>query len=266
MTGIKKLGKINIIKFRRNKDIRQSEVFSMYKTIIVEDDLMVCSILEKQLGKFTQLKLCGNYRRCGDALEYLRQTPGGADLIVLDYFMPGMNGIEFLAELRKFNTDVQVIMITSADDYQVIRSAMCYGICDYILKPFNGARLEKAVSRFETVMKLVRSTRVWTQDKVDILLCPHRNYNTEQSAAGAPSTEKINKTTLETVRAFMCENAGRKMPLVEISDGLGLSTVTSRRYLKYMHSLGEIGITLDCKTGGRPSEIFEYKEKADARN
>ena len=155
----------------------------MYKTIIVEDDLMVCSILEKQLGKFAQLRLEGNYRRCADALEYLRQMPDGADLIVLDYFMPGMNGIEFLAELRKFNTDIQVIMITSADDYQVIRSAMCYGICDYILKPFNSARLEKAVARFDTVMKLVRTTHVWTQDKVDTLLCPHRNYNTDQQSA-----------------------------------------------------------------------------------
>lgn len=233
----------------------------MYKTLIVEDDLMVCSILEKQLGKFTQLKLDGNYRRCSDALEYLKAKPDGAELIVLDYFMPGMNGIEFLAELRKLNTDVQVIMITSADDYQVIRSAMCYGICDYILKPFNSARLEKAVARFDTVMKLVKTTHVWTQDKVDTLLCPHRNYNTaEQSASGAVNPGKINKTTLETVRSFMCKNAGRKMPLTEISEGLGLSTVTSRRYLKYMHSLGEVGITLDCKTGGRPSEIFEYKE------
>lgn len=232
----------------------------MYKTIIVEDDLMVCSILEKQLSKFAQLKLVGNFRRCADALEYLRQEPDGAELIVLDYFMPGMDGIEFLAQLRKFNTEVQVIMITSADDYQVIRSAMCYGICDYILKPFNTARLEKAVSRFDTVMKLVKSTRVWTQNKVDILLCPHRNYNTaEQLAPG-----KINKTTLENVREYMRENTGRKMPLIEISEGLGLSTVTSRRYLKYMHSLGEVGITLDCKTGGRPSEIFEYREGADA--
>ncbi len=236
----------------------------MYKTIIVEDDLMVCSILEKQLGKFAQLKLSGNFRRCGDALDYLRQTPDGADLVVLDYFMPGMNGIEFLADLRKFNTEVQVIMITSADDYQVIRSAMCYGICDYILKPFNSARLEKAVSRFDTVMKLIRTTRVWTQDKVDVLLCPHRNYNTsEQADPGTPHSGKINKTTLETVRSFMSRNVGRKMPLIEISEGLGLSTVTSRRYLKYMHSLGEVGITLDCKTGGRPSEIFEYKESAN---
>ena len=239
--------------------INYQRCFTVYKTIIVEDDLMVCSILEKQLGKFTQLKLAGSFRRCADALEYLKQEPDGAELIVLDYFMPGMDGIEFLSQLREFNTEVQVIMITSADDYQVIRSAMCYGICDYILKPFNTARLEKAISRFDTVMELVKSTRVWTQSKVDILLCPHRNYNTAEQ----PATGKINKTTLENVRRYMRENAGRKMPLAEISEGLGLSTVTSRRYLKYMHSLGEVGITLDCKTGGRPSEIFEYREGAD---
>lgn len=231
----------------------------MYRTIIVEDDLMVCAILEKQLGRFSQLELCGNFRRCADALEYLAAEPEGADLVVLDYYMPGMNGIEFLSELRKTNINVQVIMITSSDDYSVIRSAMCYGICDYVLKPFNSSRLEKAVGRFETIMRLIKSTHVWTQDKVDTLLSPHKHYNVEPvSEGGVPSPGKINKTTLENVRSFMRYNAGKKMPLVEISEGLELSTVTSRRYLKYMNSLGEINITLDCKTGGRPSEIFEY--------
>lgn len=234
-------------------------VIQVYKTIIVEDDLMVCAILEKQLGRFSQLQLCGNFRSCSDALTYLTEDPEGAQLVVLDYYMPGMNGIEFLAELRKTNIDVQVIMITSAGDYSVIRSAMCHGICDYVLKPFNSARLEKAIGRFETTMRLIKTTHVWTQDKVDTLLSPHKHYNVEPvNESGVPSPGKINKTTLENVRAYMRLNAGKKMPLVEISEGLTLSTVTSRRYLKYMNSLGEINITLDCKTGGRPSEIFEY--------
>ena len=234
-------------------------VIQVYKTIIVEDDLMVCAILEKQLGRFSQLQLCGNFRSCSDALTYLTEDPEGAQLVVLDYYMPGMNGIEFLAELRKTNIDVQVIMITSAGDYSVIRSAMCHGICDYVLKPFNSARLEKAIGRFETTMRLIKTTHVWTQDKVDTLLSPHKHYNVEPvNESGVPSPGKINKTTLENVRAYMRLNEGKKMPLVEISEGLELSTVTSRRYLKYMNSLGEINITLDCKTGGRPSEIFEY--------
>ena len=232
----------------------------MYKAIIVEDDLMVCSILTKQLGRFPQLKLSGSFRRCTDALEFLSEHPDGADLIVLDYFMPGMNGVEFLAELRRTNVDVQVIMITSADDYSVIRSAMCYGICDYILKPFNSARLEKAIGKFCTVMKLVSETHVWTQEKVDVLLCPHKHYNIEAGREGAKlGTSKINPATLTVVRKYMQEHPEQKMPLSEISKGLDLSTVTVRRYLKHLNSLGELEITLDCKTGGRPSEIFEYK-------
>ncbi len=245
--------------FMQNINFTYFGVIQVYKTIIVEDDLMVCAILEKQLGRFSQIQLCGNFRRCSDALAYLTEDPEGAQLVVLDYYMPGMNGIEFLAELRKTNIDVQVIMITSAGDYSVIRSAMCHGICDYVLKPFNSARLEKAIVRFETTMRLIKTTHVWTQDKVDTLLSPHKHYNVEPvNESGVPSPGKINKTTLENVRAYMRLNAGKKMPLVEISEGLTLSTVTSRRYLKYMNSLGEINITLDCKTGGRPSEIFEY--------
>ena len=91
----------------------------MYNTIIVEDDLMVCSILTKQLGRVPQLALTGSFRRCTDALEYITGHPDDTELIVLDYYMPGMNGIEFLSELRRTNTDVQVIMITSADEVYI---------------------------------------------------------------------------------------------------------------------------------------------------
>lgn len=233
----------------------------MYKTIIVEDDLMVCSILKKQLGRFPHLSIVDNFSRANDALEYLKMNPHGADLIVLDYYMPEMTGVEFLHELRKTSDEIQVVMITSAGEYEIIRAAMCCGICDYILKPFNSARLEKAINKFETIMKLTGETRVWTQDRVDLLLCPNRHYASEPSSGSGGKAEKINPMTLRNIRAYLQSNAGKPMPLAQISAGIGLSTVTVRRYLKHMSKLGEVYITLDCKTGGRPSEIFEYKEE-----
>lgn len=230
----------------------------MYNTIIIEDDLMVCAILEKQLSKFSHLKLSQNFHRGTEALEYLESNPDGADLIILDYYMPGMNGIEFLTKLREQNKEIQVIMITSADEYEIIRAAMCCGICDYVLKPFTGARLEKAVSKFETIMKLKKETHVWTQDNVDVLLCPHKHYIVSNNSADETKANKINQATLKNVRAFMSGHYGECMPLVDVSRGLDLSTVTSRRYLKYLNTLGEVEISLDCKTGGRPSELFKY--------
>ena len=231
----------------------------MYNAIVVEDDLMVSAILERQLGRFQQLKLVESFRRGTDAMKWLAENPEGADLIVLDYYMPNMTGIEFLEKLRESNTEIQVIMITSANDYSIIRSAMCCGICDYILKPFTGSRLEKAVSKFETIMKLKAETKVWTQEKVDVLLCPHKHYNMENSESTQNMREnKINATTLANVREYLRGYSGVKMHLTDISAGMGLSTVTVRRYLKHLNSLGEVIITLDCKTGGRPSEIFEF--------
>lgn len=231
----------------------------MFRVIIVEDDLMVASILERQIAKFQQLELIKSFRRADFALEWLEENAYGTDLILLDNYMPSMTGIEFLKCLREKNTEIQVIMITSSDEYSVIRSAMCCGICDYVLKPFTSTRLEKAVSKFETIMSLKADTEVWTQDKVDVLLCPHKHYNTDSSQSAQQLREnKINLTTLANVRKYMQTKQNVKLPLAEISGAMGLSTVTVRRYLKHMNTLGEVDITLDCKTGGRPSEIFEY--------
>lgn len=251
----------NVDKIKYIVSILLYEVIALYKTIIVEDDLMVCSILKKQLGRFPHLGVVDNFRRAEDALRYLEHDPQGADLIVLDYYMPEMTGVEFLHELRKTNCEVQVIMITSAGDYEIIRAAVCCGVCDYILKPFNTARLEKAIHKFETVMKLSRDTKVWTQEKVDMLLSPNRHYSSELYSAQLSSDRaaKINPVTLRNIKAYLAEHKGQPMPLADISADIELSTVTVRRYLKYLNKLGEIEITLDCKTGGRPSEIFEYK-------
>lgn len=233
----------------------------MFNVMILDDDLMVCSILEKQIGRFQQLKLTASFQRGSDALEYLRDSTHTIDLIVLDNYMPNMTGIEFLAKLRETNKEIQVIMITSANDYSVVRAAMCLGICDYVLKPFSNSRFDKAISKFDTVMKLKAETDVWTQDRIDALMCPHKHYITENlDGSHGAKGKKINAVTLAGVRKYMRRHKGEKMPLTAISEGLDLSTVTVRRYLKHLNSLGEVKITLDCKTGGRPSEIFEYTD------
>ena len=229
----------------------------MYNVIIVEDDLMVSAILKKHVSRFSQLKLVNSFKRCRETLDFLNESPKAADLIILDYFLPEMTGIEFLRELRKTNVDIQVIMITSADEYSIIRSAMCCGVCDYLLKPFTSARLEKAVSKFEATMKLVNDTHVWTQDRVDALLSPHKHYSVDASGEREKAA-KINPITMDNIKNYLSAYVGKKMPLLEISEGIGLSTVTVRRYLKQLNAMGEVEITLDCKTGGRPSEIFEY--------
>ncbi|MCJ7692957.1 MAG: response regulator [Sedimentisphaerales bacterium] len=74
------------------------------------------------------------------------------DVILLDWIMPKMNGLEVLAELRNDeNTkDLVIIMLTAKNMMEDVSTAFANGADDYIPKPFNGAELgQRIMSIFE---------------------------------------------------------------------------------------------------------------------
>ncbi len=79
------------------------------------------------------------------ALERLVELP--PDLIVTDLDMPGMNGMQLLAELRARDQDVPVIVVTSAADLGSAVEAMRAGATDYIGKPVDFDALLLSVER-----------------------------------------------------------------------------------------------------------------------
>jgi len=58
----------------------------------------------------------------------------GPDIIVLDYMMPGMNGVATLKEIRKINTEIPVIMFTAFPDKRSIEGTEKLGVRAYIPK------------------------------------------------------------------------------------------------------------------------------------
>lgn len=86
-----------------------------------------------------------------DALDAIRtQTP---DMVLLDVRLPGMSGIEALAEIRKANDKLPVLLITAYADLRQAVAAMKGGADDYLAKPVDLDELEAAISdalgRFE---------------------------------------------------------------------------------------------------------------------
>lgn len=74
--------------------------------------------------------------QAGDAKAALRLVREKApDVIVLDIKMPGMDGIEALAEIRKINQYVEVILLTGHAAVQSAVDGMRLGAFDYLLKP-----------------------------------------------------------------------------------------------------------------------------------
>ena len=97
----------------------------MYRVMIVEDDPMVASI-DKQYVEmdraFRVVRVCKDGR---EGLEYLERN--AVDLVILDYYTPAMTGMEFVDRLHAAGHSPAVIMVTSANDTQIVQGLLARG-------------------------------------------------------------------------------------------------------------------------------------------
>ena len=71
----------------------------------------------------------------GDALDKVKEEP--FDLVILDENMPGLSGLETLSQIKQFQPDVPVIMITKSEEENIMNQAIGNKIADYLIKPVN---------------------------------------------------------------------------------------------------------------------------------
>lgn len=67
------------------------------------------------------------------ALNTLRTRPN-FDLILMDYFLPGTNGVELAKTIHNEQIDIPIILLTSNRDFRIAIEAMKYGVADYLIK------------------------------------------------------------------------------------------------------------------------------------
>lgn len=92
-----------------------------------------------------------------DALERLRRE--GADLVVSDLHMPGMNGLELLSTMRQEGLETPVIIVTAQGEVASAVAAMKLGAADYIVRPFDLETLEIAMNRALSMTRLKTENR-----------------------------------------------------------------------------------------------------------
>jgi response regulator of citrate/malate metabolism len=223
----------------------------MIKTVIVEDDLMVASINKQFVLKTPGMEVTAIYHNGKEALEYLRQN--GADLILLDMYMPGYDGLELLSQLRIEKIDSDVIMITAANDTEHIKAALTLGIVDYLIKPFQYERFAEAINRFLKKRKTMQNSDSFTQDDIDALL--------QHDHANVPSSNEelqkgIQRPTMEKILLCLKSHDRHFLASEQIAEETGLSKVTARRYLNYLTDSGKVESRIDYGTGGRPSITY----------
>ena len=90
----------------------------MYKVLIVEDDPMVAMINEQYIKRNKNFELVGKCSNGSSALDFLDNND--VDLLILDVYMPKMDGFETLRRVRNKKITVDAIMVTAANDYRLM--------------------------------------------------------------------------------------------------------------------------------------------------
>ncbi|MCX7917371.1 MAG: response regulator [bacterium] len=80
------------------------------------------------------------------------------DIIILDLKMPDKNGIETLEEIRKYDENVPIIILTGYGDMEAARKAMHYGVIEFLSKPFEVLEIERIVAKGIEKGKTVRES------------------------------------------------------------------------------------------------------------
>ncbi|MDD2901611.1 MAG: response regulator [Syntrophales bacterium] len=113
--------------------------------LIVDDEKWIVHIGQEMLRKLGyQVTGCANGM---EALEAVRQQPERFDLVITDFIMPGMNGVELAQELSRLHPGLPVILYTAIDQAISREIAKKAGIVDYLIKPLRFAELHQAIRR-----------------------------------------------------------------------------------------------------------------------
>ncbi|NOU92704.1 response regulator [Paenibacillus sp. LMG 31456] len=106
----------------------------MYKVIIVDDEkLLRQGFIHMTDWSVNGFEIVGDASNGIEALELVeRYQP---DIVVTDIRMPGMDGIELTRILKQRYKDIQVIVLSSYNDFEYVKETLQLGALDYILKP-----------------------------------------------------------------------------------------------------------------------------------
>ena len=219
----------------------------MIKVLIVEDDPMVAELNRRYIDRIAGFSFAGMVPSGDEALEVLRTRQ--IDLVLLDIFLPGMNGLELLAGIRKKNYSVDVIVVSAARDNQSIQAALRSGAVDYLIKPFEFERLQNALMTFKKRLQLIAKHPNVSQVELDEQVFSGISHENSELPKG------LDRNTIKRVWDKILENPG-EFTAEEMANYVGLSPVSIRKYLKHFQNVDLLCTEISYGAVGRP--VYKY--------
>lgn len=216
----------------------------MYNVLIVEDDPMVAMINNQYVSRNKNFHVASICKNGQEALDYLEEH--SVDLIILDLYMPKLNGFDTLRQIRKQQIPLDVIMVTAANDRHSLEEALHLGVIDYLIKPFTFDRFQIALEKFISKHDALNHFDTLTQKNVDFII----EHSLKKNESLLP--KGIQEKTLKLILHHLNNHPEVWVTGEDIAKETKLTSVTVRRYMNYLVESGKISGEMNYETGGRP--------------
>jgi two-component system OmpR family response regulator len=162
------------------------------RVLLVEDDAMIGAAVE---GALKDAAYAVDWLRDG-RMATLAVASQTYDIIVLDLGLPGCDGMDILAEIRKANDPAPVVIMTARDEVTDRIRGLDIGADDYLTKPF---ALSELLARMRAVMRRRRTLVDTVMSSGDIKL----DTSTRQVRVGESTTLQLSRREYTLLEALM---------------------------------------------------------------
>ena len=237
----------------RIHEIREEEEVKMrsLKVLIAESDPLLQKLYSDIIindSAFTLLKCVSTGPQMFEAMRCI-----DVDLVLLDLFLRDFSAIEGLDDLRKSFSRTDYIVVSSGENPELVRKALCAGVFEFLVKPFSFDRLRAALKNYQIYHhSLTGRTRPWQQEDLDALV----SMKSHPSWANNRSIPKgLQLKCLNDIESFLKSNE-ETFSAQEVGEHLGISRSTARRYLEFLTMSERVVVEYAYRRVGRPEKRY----------
>jgi response regulator of citrate/malate metabolism len=222
----------------------------MIGVLVVDDDFMVSRIHRGFVDLIPGFHVVGTAHTGQEALDAVREL--SPDLLLLDLYLPDMFGLDVVAQLRTAGYDCDVLVISAAKEADAVRGAVRHGVVNYLLKPFGFDDLRQRLEQYAAQRTGMYAAEMRSQADVDQVLA-----RPSARSATAALPKGLSVETARLVESAL-RAAAQTLSAAECADLVGISRVSARRYLEYLHDTARATVTLRYAVPGRPERRYRW--------
>ena len=197
---------------------------------IDDDEAILCALKAVIESQGWTALIAPGIREAADIFK--KEKP---DLILIDYHMPEINGVQGVKYFRQLDLELPIIVFTIDEDQETADMFLEAGATDFATKPIKAPDI---ISRIRLHIRLLESRRAEEKKVVEAFAAKGIGFSTMELITDTLTREK------------------RYMMVEEIAEKTGLAYQTIYRYLQHLTSEGKVDVKSTYGKKGRPKQSY----------